>query len=283
MNIESNKIKGEAKSIKLNNGVVLTYAEKGEKNEEVMITGAFYHHTFMPVVEGLSRRYHVYAVVMRFSGPTEELEKDGTTNWTKQWGRDIYNFALEMKINKFHYIGKCHGTIPGWWLVKNHPEVLIDFCSFFLGPHLQPNNSNQWDEKLASGKMKELMSVALRKPESGIKKKMEEMASLGNLDGKEIELASKWGGFPEYIWDKDLKAVEKSLKNTNIPIGYLFGTDDILFNDYYDANMLLFKITKGCHFTILQGERHLMEIDCPERVVDEAFYFIDQAHKNYDE
>ena len=47
MNIESNKIKGEAKSIKLNNGVVLTYAEKGEKNEEVMITGAFYHHTFI--------------------------------------------------------------------------------------------------------------------------------------------------------------------------------------------------------------------------------------------
>ena len=78
------------------------------------------------------------------------------------------------------------------------------------------------------------------------------MASLGNLDGKEIELASKWGGFPEYIWDKDLKAVEKSLKNTNIPIGYLFGTNDILFNDYYNANILLFNITKECHFTILQ-------------------------------
>ena len=54
---------------------------------------------------------------------------------------------------------------------SKYSQVLIDFCSFFLGPHLLPNNSNQWDEKLASGKMKELMSVAIRKPESGIKKK----------------------------------------------------------------------------------------------------------------
>ena len=78
------------------------------------------------------------------------------------------------------------------------------------------------------------------------------MASIGNLEGKEIVLASKLGGFPDYIWDNDLKAIENSLKNTNVPIGYLFGTDDILFNDYYNANILLFNITKECHFTILQ-------------------------------
>ena len=80
-----------------------------------------------------------------------------------------------MGINKFHYIGKCQGTLPGWWLIQNHPEVLIDFCSFFLCPHLLPYNSNQWEEKLVSRKMKELMTVAVRKPETGIKKKMKEM------------------------------------------------------------------------------------------------------------
>ena len=34
----------------------------------------------MPVVEGLAKRYHVYAVVMRFDGPGEELNKDGSIN-----------------------------------------------------------------------------------------------------------------------------------------------------------------------------------------------------------
>ena len=43
--------------------------------------------------------------------------------------------------------------------------------------------------------------------------------------------------------------------------------------------MHLWDLTRGSHFTILQGECHLMELDCPERVVDEAFAFIDQAHK----
>ena len=28
-------------------------------------------------------------------------------------------------------------------------------------------------------------------------------------------------------------------------------------------------------------EKHLMELDTPERVADEAFAFIDQAHKDY--
>ena len=46
--------------------------------------------------------------------------------------------------------------------------------------------------------------------------------------------------------------------------------------------MRLWELTRGCHFTILQGECHLMELDYPERVVDEAFAFIDQAHKDYE-
>lgn len=49
--MEANKIQGEAKSLLLDNGVELTYCERGEQNEEVLMTGAFYLHTAMPVVE----------------------------------------------------------------------------------------------------------------------------------------------------------------------------------------------------------------------------------------
>ena len=96
--MEANKIKGEAKSLVLDNGVELTYCERGEEHEEVMVVGAFYFHTFMPVAELMARRYHVYGVVMRFDGPADELEPDGTTHWGCQWGKDIYDFAVKMGI-----------------------------------------------------------------------------------------------------------------------------------------------------------------------------------------
>ena len=68
--METNKVAYGAESIMLENGVELTYCELGEQNEEVLITGAFYFHTVMPVVELLAERYHVYGVVMRFDGKT---------------------------------------------------------------------------------------------------------------------------------------------------------------------------------------------------------------------
>jgi len=105
----------------------------------------------MPVIEELAKRYHVYAVIMHFDGKTDQLNEDGTAHWGKLWGKDIYDFSMEMGIECFHYLGKCHGTISGWWLFKNHPEVLVDFCSSFLGPHLLPQNSNKWMEFLQSG------------------------------------------------------------------------------------------------------------------------------------
>ena len=49
--MEANKIQGEAKSFLLDNGVELTYCERGKQNEEVLMTGAFYFHAAMPVVE----------------------------------------------------------------------------------------------------------------------------------------------------------------------------------------------------------------------------------------
>ena len=47
-------MKGQALSVVLPNGKEVTYCERGAEHKEVVITGAFYFHTFMPVVEELA-------------------------------------------------------------------------------------------------------------------------------------------------------------------------------------------------------------------------------------
>ena len=262
--MEANKIQGEAKSLVLDNGVELTYCERGEQNKEVLVTGAFYFHTAMPIVEMLAERYHVYGIVMRFEGKATELNADGTTHWGRQWGKDVYDFTQKMGIKKFHYFGKCHGTVPGWWMFKNHPECLTDFCSFFLAPHLKGQTSNTWFELLNGNDSAKMMA---------------EMAAIG--DNVSSPAVPQYAAAPEKIWDT-LEDCERDLRNAAVPIGYVFGSEDPLMNDYYESNMYAWKVTRGCHFTILNGEKHLMELDTPRRVADETLAFIDQAHKNYE-
>lgn len=276
--MESNKIKGEAKSLKLDNGAELTYCERGAEHKEVLITGAFYFHTVMPVVELLAQRYHVYGVVMRFDGPATELNADGSIHWGRQWGKDVYDFAVKMGINRFHYFGKCHGTIPGWWLFKNHPEMLVDFCSFFMAPHLKGQSANTWFELMQGGDPTRMMQVAMRKPETGLPKKMEEMKSIGS--GASSPAVPLYAACPEKIWDS-LDDCERDLRNATVPVGFVFGSEDPLMTDYRESNMYIWQVVRGCQFSILNGERHLIELDTPERVADEVFTFIDKCQKGF--
>ena len=196
--MEANKIKGEAKGLLLETGTELTYCERGAEHKEVLLTGAFYFHTAMPIVELLAQRYHVYGVVMRFDGPAEELNPDGSVNWARQWGKDLYDFACAMGIEKFIYFGKCHGTVPGWYIAKEHPEMLDCFASFYMMPHIKGQTSNTWFEAMSKG-LDTMMSMALRKPKSGLPKKMEEMASIG--DSAQSPIVPLYAAAPEKIWN----------------------------------------------------------------------------------
>lgn len=111
--MEAHKVFKNCKSIVLPSGIELTYCEFGENNTEVVLNGSFYFHTFTPVMEELAKHYHVYGIVMRFSGNATELNEDGSVNWGMQWGEDVYQFAKAMGIEKFHYVGKCHAVNPG--------------------------------------------------------------------------------------------------------------------------------------------------------------------------
>ena len=71
------------------------------------------------------------------------------------------------------------------------------------------------------------------------------------------------------------------MKSIKTPVLLVFGTEDILFHDYYDSNLKAMQIIPGVKTVLLQGERHLMEMDCPERMASETFFFIDESRKNY--
>lgn len=277
--METNKVAYGAKGFRLSNGVELTYCELGEQNQDVLLTGAFYFHTAMPLCELLAERYHVYGVVMRFDGDTDQLNEDGSTNWTRQWGADVCRFAQEMGLKRFRYLGKCHGTIPGWYMVKEHPEMLEAFASFYLAPHTKTQNSNTWFE-LANGEdLSQMMAAAMRKPKSGMKKKMDEIAALGTALA-DLSKFEEYAACPERVWDSKEDAAQ-ALLDLDLPVGYLFANEDPVFNDHYDSNMWAIMNTRRARTVILNGEKHLMELDSPQRVVNEAFKFFDEAAIDY--
>ena len=174
--MEANKIKGEAKAIKLANGAELTYCERGESNEEIVIMPGFFFYTFM--------------------------------------------------------------------------------------------------------------ARGIRKVEEGLAKKMEEAAAIG-MNKNDPATAAKtqaiiqtYASAPEMIWGSK-EACAEGLKNMNIPVGFLFGTEDEFFDDHFDSNMWAIRNTRGSRTIFLQGEHHLMELDCPQRVVEAAFDFFDDCEKGY--
>ena len=276
--MEVNKIQSEAKSLVLNNGIELTYCERGEQNKDILLTGAFYFHTAMPLVELLAKRYHVYGVVMRLDGKTTEHNADGTTNWSRQWGSDLYEFARAKGLERFRYFGKCHGTVPGWYFVKEHPEMLISFASFFLAPHVLGQDSNTWFELAEKKGMAGMMMAALRRPKSGLMKKMAELASLGEkIDLSQVE---DYAAKPEKIWDS-IDDVKQALLTLNVPVGFLFANEDPVFNDYKTSNLWAIFNARRARTVVLNGEKHLMELDSPERVVAECLKFFDEADHDY--
>ena len=274
--MESEKIRGEAKSLTYR-GIELTYCELGESNSDVIVLGAFSFQTFMPMVEKLAEKYHVYGVVMRFDGKAEEFNADGSVNWSRQWGSDVYNLAKELNLPKFHYVGKCHGSVPGWYLIKNHPECLKSVCSFFLAPHTKKPNSNKFFEVFKEKGVIGMLEAGLRKPE-GIKAKLDEMKFAGKVDPSAVPKYAV--NFAEHIWSSIDECIE-TLRNMTIPVEYLFETDDLFFQDHFDSNIYAMMNTKGSRSVILDSERHFMEIDCPERLANEIFMFIEESTKKY--
>ena len=274
--MEANLIAKNGKSITLDNGIEVTYCEFGEEHEDIIVAGQFYYHTFTPFMEALAERYHVYGVVMRMNGEMTEFNEDGSVNFGRQWGKDTYEFARKMGLGHFHYVGKCHGVNPGWYLLIHHPEMVDTFCSFAMGPHLCDRTSNIWMETLQQpGGAQKLTELSVSEPES-IRAKVAEIQTLGPNATNPV--AGAYADSPERYWESR-EECKKFLNHNTTPICYLFGTDDIVYQDHYDSNMALINETRNSRLVLINGARHLIEIDDPKLLAHEAFAFIEQAEK----
>lgn len=264
-------INGPCDSIVLDNGVEVTYFELGQEHEEVMSFPGFYFYTFYTLAEALATKYHVYGIVMRFNG-VETQVVNGQNQWNKQWGEDVYKFCLAKGLTSFHYFGKCHGTNPGWYLVKNHPEMLKTFCSYTLAPHIYGAEDTTWMTALRTDAAAALKN-SMRNP-AKFPLKMHEVQVLG--DDFNSPIIPQFGGSPEMYWDGDIEALKKFLmEEISVPICYLFGSADPLWHDFEKGNWWAIMNTKKSRTVILEGERHLLECDCPKRLVWEVFRFIE--------
>ncbi len=153
--------------------------------------------------------------------------------------------------------------------------MLDCFASFYLLPHVKGQTSDTWFGGMEQG-IEHMMSMAMRKQRTGLPKKMDELRCIGNA--AETDEFKLYAASPEKVWDT-IEECDAALKNMTVPVGYCFGTQDPVFNDYYESNIYGIMNTRGARTVFLQGEKHLMELDAPERVGEEVVAFIDQCHK----
>ena len=264
-------------AVTLDNGVDLPYVEFGEENEEVIVSGAAYFITFNTFLKDLAKKYHVYGFIMR-SGHTDEgvpaeiYDEDGDIHWTRQWGKDIYEATQKLGLTKFNYVGKCHGVMPGYWLLRNHPETLLSLVSISQSMHAVPADSDNWN-RLQREEGANFSLRTMRKKE-GLALKAKEVATIGVNIGRQDPKDNYWGSHAEAVCDSP-EEVQQLLLNNKVPMFYMFATDDILYNDFHTANVWAMENTANSRSVILQGERHLFEMDIPHKMAWETLAFLD--------
>lgn len=97
------------------------------------------------VLRELAKKYHVYAVEMRFfEGPCDVIDWNGEKNWALQWADDLYDFTQELGLDPFYYVGKCHGSTPGWGLLSRHPGKIKAFAALSYLPIVEPPTNTVW-------------------------------------------------------------------------------------------------------------------------------------------
>jgi len=281
--VEDVRVAENCKSITLDNGVQLPYCVFGEEHEEVVVTGAFYFITFNTFLKALAKKYRVVGVIMRMDGEGTQFNEDGSINWARQWGDDIYQITQKLGITKFHFVGKCHGAIPGWYLVKEHPQALLSMSSISQTLHTCGPDSNLWGEGAKEGP--QFILKALKK-HNLLPLKVEEaktVGTTGTVGARQVDPEIvHYGSYTEEVFFNSYEQIKEYIPTIETPVLQVYATDDIFFRDWKTAHESSYYGIPGARTVILQGERHLMEMDMPNLLAKEVDFFIERVKMDYE-
>ena len=274
---EDIRVAENCKQVTLDNGTIIPYCEFGEENDEIIVTGAVYFITFNDYLKEVAKDYHVYGFIMRIgeNGTETELNPDGTVNWVRQWGLETYQAMQKLGIEKFHYNGKCHGVMPGWYLAVEHPEVLLSLTSISASFHCCPQDQDQWTERQKTEGP--AFAVAQMRKKENLVKKAAEAKAVGNtgFQGSAALVAmAKYGSHSEEVFYGDLEKCKEWYAGLQIPVCYIFAVEDVLYYDFKTSNEYVMYHTNNGKFVMLDNERHLMEMDIPVKLAFECKSFL---------
>lgn len=283
---EDVRVAENCKKVTLDSGTVLPYCEFGEENEEVIVTGAVYFITFNEYLKALAKKYHVYGFIMRIGEDGTETEKnpDGSVNWTRQWGKEVYEATQKLGLSQFHFVGKCHGVMPGWYMAAEHPEVLSSIVSISSSLHCAPRDDSQWSKRQKEDGPK--FALAMMNKKANLVKKAAEAKTVGNtgFQGEgALAAMAKYGEESEQVFYGDYEKCKELLGKIKFPICYIFAQNDLLYYDWKTAHEYAMYHSAGKYkFVMLGGEVHLMEMDMPVKLASETLYFLEQTKMKYE-
>ena len=258
------------KKIVVEGGAELTYYELGTENEEPLIVGQWYYNTMMPFLRCLAKDFHVYALILRGDGPVDQYTESGEPYWEKQWVEDIYRFAQALNVGKFFYAGKCHGSFPGWRLVKDHGDILKGFIASSWVPNKAPilgQKAIAWRDNIIADRAGTI-ATSIRFEEN-VRLKVEEMDTID---------ASKMLGLTTSQPLNQLKSpdeITEFLSGLTLPIMVTAGYDDPLM-DIPTLVSICQNLPKA-KVVLYPFERHFYEMDVPEKLASEWADFAKQV------
>ena len=115
-------------------GVKTRYYEYGQGEPLVLIHGGATAgaNVWSKNIQGLAKRFHVFAVDRLGSGMTQ-APKDGDWSNTAQV-EHVYQFIQLMKLGKIHLVGHSSGGALTFYLAIEHPEIIKELIVVAHGP-----------------------------------------------------------------------------------------------------------------------------------------------------
>lgn len=79
------------------------------------------------------------------------------------------------------------------------------------------------------------------------------------------------GSFTEF---EDYEDVLEYMSHINVPILMIYGTEDPGYKDWAEQIFKLAAVVPDMKLVTFQGERHLFEIDVPDKIANEVIFYL---------